>query len=75
MEDLNAINQKLDLLLAGQAVLFRKIEKFEDKMNGRMKSASDLHYFKDYLKEAEKMLEKIRESEDPGTSPILGLLM
>ncbi len=75
MEDINVINQKLDILLAGQAVLYRKIEKMQDKMDGKTKSASDLSYFNDYLKEAEKMLENIRENDNPEVSPILGLLM
>jgi len=52
MEDINVINQKLDILLAGQAVLYRKIEKMQDKMDGRTKSASDLSYFNNDLKDS-----------------------
>ena len=56
MSDIKAINRKLDLILAGQVVLFKKLEKIQNVVEKRTRLAPDSSHAADFKREVEKML-------------------
>ncbi len=53
-------DEDLKLLIAQQVVILKRLEKLEDKINGRFRSASVQSYVDELRREAEKIIGQIR---------------
>lgn len=53
-------DEDLKLLIAQQVVILKKLEKLEEKINGRFRSVSVQSYVDELRREAEKIIDQIR---------------